>query len=100
MKHAPLILALALALALLLGSRAQLRAASGGGYTLGWSAVGAGGGVTSGGSYTVVSTIGQPAAGAASGGKYTLVGGFAGGIAPAAPPNPTRHIVYLPLIRR
>ena len=58
-------------LALLLAPRAQAQS-----YSLDWSTMDGGGGMSTGGVYAVRGTIGQPDAGAMSGGTFTLVGGF------------------------
>lgn len=55
----------------------------GGEYSIDWSTIDGGGGVSTGGGYELSGTIGQPDAGEMSGGTYTLNGGFwAGGAAP------------------
>jgi hypothetical protein len=59
-------------------------------YSINWSTVDGGGGMSTGGGFTVTGTIGQPDAGQMmSGGDYTLQGGFWGILAaiqvPGAP---------------
>ncbi len=56
-------------------------------YTIEWSTVDGGGGVSTGGVYTVSGTIGQPDAGTMSGGNFTLDGGFWGLIAAVQTPG-------------
>jgi hypothetical protein len=51
-------------------------ASSGGSYTLDWSTIDGGGGMSSSGSLLLSGTIGQPDAGIASGGAYTVSSGF------------------------
>ena len=52
-------------------------------FTIPWSTVDCGGGISVGGSFTLSGTIGQPDAGSMSGGAFTLGGGYwaAGGVA-------------------
>ena len=46
-------------------------------YSVGWSKISGGGGMSAGGQYSVSGTIGQPdASGAMSGGNYSATGGF------------------------
>jgi hypothetical protein len=56
-------------------------------YSISWSTVDGGGGVSSGGVYALAGTIGQHDAGRLSGGAYTLQGGFWGGAAAILPCN-------------
>jgi hypothetical protein len=55
---------------------AALAAAHAQNYSIDWSTIGGGGGVSTGGVYRVEGTIGQPHAATISGGNYTLTGGF------------------------
>ncbi|MBI4325199.1 MAG: hypothetical protein HY674_08030 [Chloroflexi bacterium] len=71
---ATLILRLAAGLLLATGSLNAVRAQS---YSIDWSTIDGGGGVSTGGVYQVSGTIGQPDAGAAiMGGNYSVSGGF------------------------
>ena len=64
-------------------------------YSLDWSNIGGGGGISSGGVYSVSGTIGQPDAGAMSGGQYSLVGGFwPGMVVPSSSDPPTLYIQW------
>ena len=63
-------------LAIFLLITAHALAQSGGDYTLTWSTIDGGGGVSSGGPYQLVGTIGQPDAAYSAGGSYELLGGF------------------------
>jgi hypothetical protein len=74
------------------GARATL-AQSGGTYTLTWSSMDGGGGVSNSGAYSLSGTVGQPDTGALNGGTYTLAGGFWGGGAELAR-------LFLPLLVR
>jgi hypothetical protein len=56
-------------------------------YSIDWSTIDGGGGMSTGGVYSVSGTIGQPDAGAMSGGNYTLQGGFWGIIAAVQTPG-------------
>jgi len=47
-------------------------------YSVDWSSIDGGGGVSTGGVYSVSGTIGQPDAGTMSGGGYSVSGGFWG----------------------
>ena len=79
----------------LLALASAARAQSGGPYTLSWSTVDGGGGMSTGGAYTLAGTVGQPDAGLLAGGNYTLSGGFWAGGAATLDQN-----VYLPLVLR
>jgi len=79
----------------LLALASAAHAQSGGPYTLSWSTVDGGGGVSTGGPYALAGTIGQPDVGLLAGGNYTLSGGFWGGGAAALDQS-----VYLPLVLR
>jgi hypothetical protein len=63
-------------LAIFLLITAHALAQSGGDYTLTWSTIDGGGGLSSGGPYVLTGTIGQPDAAWSSGGQYELLGGF------------------------
>jgi hypothetical protein len=56
-------------------------------YSIDWSTVDGGGGISTGGVYAVSGTIGQPDGGAMSSGDFTLQGGFWGVIAGVQPPE-------------
>ena len=57
-------------------------------YSIDWSTIGGGGGVSTGGVYQVTGTIGQPDAGAPmTGGNYSVSGGFWSLIAAVQTPN-------------
>jgi hypothetical protein len=51
-------------------------AAFGQSYSIDWSTIDGGGGMSTGGVYSVSGSIGQPDAGTMSGGGYSLAGGF------------------------
>jgi hypothetical protein len=59
-------------------------------YSVDWSTVDGGGGISTGGVYTVNGTIGQPDAGNMSGGNFAVQGGFWSALSlvqtPGAPP--------------
>ena len=61
-------------------------------YSLSWSTIDGGGGISSGGSYSISGTIGQPDAGRLTGGSYVLDGGFWGLIA-VVPGGPRLSLV-------
>jgi hypothetical protein len=85
------------ALLVLVGGIVAVHAQSGGGYDLTWNSVDGGGTtLSSGGGYTLGGTAGQPDAATWSGGSYTLNGGFWGGGAGGAGPQP--HTSYLPVV--
>ena len=63
-------------LAIFLLITAHALAQSGGDYTLTWSTIDGGGGVSAGGTYIIRGTIGQPDAAYSEGGDYELLGGF------------------------
>jgi hypothetical protein len=64
----PILLVSTVFLMSIFSSRAQ--------YTIGWSTIDGGGGLTSGGAISLNGTVGQPDAGAMSGGNFALSGGF------------------------
>lgn len=71
---ATFILRVAVALVVAAGGLNAVRAQS---YSIDWSTIDGGGGVSTGGTYQVSGTIGQPdAGGPMSGGSYSLTGGF------------------------
>ena len=88
-----------LAAALALASH-PAAAQSGGGYDLGWSAMGVGGGVTAGGGFQLAGTLSPGQAGHASGGSFVLEGGWGGVVAavgtPPAPAIPARFALLAP----
>mgnify|MGYP001488349017 CR=1 FL=1 len=45
-------------------------------YSINWSTIDCGGGVSSGGTFSITGTIGQPDAGRMTGGSFSLSGGF------------------------
>ncbi len=51
-------------------------ALAGGGYSISWSVIGAGGGSSGGDSYTLDYTLGQPIAASSSWGGYEVCAGF------------------------
>ncbi len=87
------ILRLAAGLLLAMGSLNAVRAQN---YSIDWSTIDGGGGVSTGGVYQVSGTIGQPDAGAAmTGGNYSVSGGFWSLI--AAVPTPDTPLLTIGL---
>ncbi len=56
-------------------------------FTINWSTIDGGGGVSTGGVYSVTGTIGQPDAGRMTGGNFSLDGGFWGVVAAVQTPG-------------
>ena len=65
-------------------------------YSIDWSTVDGGGGISTGGVYSVTGTIGQPDAGTMSGGQYSLPGGFWSLYAVQTPGAPLLSITLTP----
>jgi hypothetical protein len=83
----------AAALIFTLSSPAQ----SGGPFSLAWSTIDGGGGLSSGGQFTLQGTIGQPDASPSAGGNFKLEGGFWSGVSLWQTPGaPTLKIKLIP----
>jgi len=89
-----MVLLLTVSLRVLLGGLplAASPPATGGIYTLGWTAVAGGSSEASGGRYSLAATSAQPSAAISVGGSYRMTTGFWAGAA-------TRdYVVYLPVV--